>query len=138
MRPVFTFVFFTFVLLLLEEIFYYILTSIVHRFKTKIFTSLHFTSLCPTTGTHKNSRGRRPGNTYFFIWAKKGHFESKFSKKMKNFQKNFFRFEWFWVEKKPKKRWKFFSLLNWSDNFEDFMVLMIICLSMYLFSSQVL
>ena len=42
--------------------------------------------------------------------AKKGHFGSKFSKKWKIFKKFFFRFEWFWVEKRPKKRRKKFFL----------------------------
>ena len=44
------------------------------------------------------------------IWAKKGHFGSKFSKKWKIFKIFFFRFEWFWVEKRPKKGWKIFFL----------------------------
>ena len=42
--------------------------------------------------------------------AKKGHFGSNFSKKWKIFKKIFFQFEWFWVEKRPKKRWKNFLL----------------------------
>ena len=53
------------------------------------------------------------------IWAKKGHFGSKFSKKWKIFKNFFFQFEWFWVEKRPKKRWKIFFLtkLVWHLSF---------------------
>ena len=47
-------------------------------------------------------------------WApnlgQKGSFWVKIFKKMKIFQKFFFRFEWFWVEKRPKKGWKIFFL----------------------------
>ena len=49
------------------------------------------------------------------IRAKNGHFGSKFSKKMKNFQKYFF-FDLNNSESKKGQK-KFFSLLNWSDTY---------------------
>ena len=52
--------------------------------------------------------------------AKKGHFGSKFSKKWKIFKNFFFRFEWFWVEKRPKKRWKIFLLTKLVRHFVIF------------------
>ena len=69
----------------------------------------------PLVGNRRTSGSRKKyfwSNLAFWveIWAKKGHFGSKFSKKWKNFQNFFFRIEWFWDEKRPKKRWKFFFL----------------------------